>query len=69
MDTIYSHRQQLVREMKFIKDIVELYPALSITNLLIREINLRCNPFGGDIVKTLTSLSTKLTKYVDHPRK
>ncbi|CAF4217162.1 unnamed protein product [Adineta steineri] len=62
MDTIYSHRQQLVREMKFIKDIVELYPALSITNLLIREINLRCNPFGGDIVKTLTSVCAKLTK-------
>ncbi|CAF3844233.1 unnamed protein product, partial [Adineta steineri] len=33
MNTTYSHRQQLVREMKFIKDIVELYSALSITNL------------------------------------
>ncbi|CAF4277438.1 unnamed protein product, partial [Adineta steineri] len=36
---------------------------------LIREINLRSNPFGGDIVKTLTLVCAKLTKYVDHPRK
>jgi hypothetical protein len=34
MDTTYSHRQQLVREMKPIKDIIELYPGLSITNLV-----------------------------------
>ncbi|CAF3965569.1 unnamed protein product, partial [Rotaria sp. Silwood1] len=69
MDATYSHRKQLVQEMKPVKDIVELYPALAITNLLIREINLRCDPFGGDIVKTLTSVCTKLIKYVDHPRK
>ncbi|CAF1391843.1 unnamed protein product [Rotaria sordida] len=69
MDATYSHRKQLVQEMKPFKDIVELYPALAITNLLIREINLRCDPFGGDIVKTLTSVCTKLIKYVDHPRK
>ncbi|CAF3580674.1 unnamed protein product [Rotaria sordida] len=69
MDATYSHRKQLVQEMKPVKDIVEVYPALAITNLLIREINLRCDPFGGDIVKTLTSVCTKLIKYVDHPRK
>ncbi len=34
MDATYSHRQQLVREIKPIKNIVELYPALSITNLV-----------------------------------
>jgi hypothetical protein len=34
MDTTYSHRQQLVREMKPIKDIVELYVGLSITSLV-----------------------------------
>ncbi len=34
MDTTYLHRQQLVREMKPIKIIVELYPALSIPNLI-----------------------------------
>ncbi|CAF4157090.1 unnamed protein product [Adineta steineri] len=62
MDTTYSPHQQLAREMKSIKHIVELYPALSITNLLIREINLRCDPFGGDIVKTLTSVCAKLIK-------
>ncbi|CAF1458973.1 unnamed protein product, partial [Adineta steineri] len=69
MDATYSHRQQLVQEMKSIKDIVDLYPALSITNLLIREINLRCDPLGGDIVKTLTLVFAKLIKYIDHPRK
>ncbi|CAF4136886.1 unnamed protein product, partial [Adineta steineri] len=61
MNTTYSHRQQLVREMKSIKDIVELYSALSITNL--------CDSFGGDIVKTSTSVCAKLVKYVNHPRK
>ncbi|CAF2524215.1 unnamed protein product [Rotaria sp. Silwood2] len=55
--------------MNPIKDIVELFPGLSITNLLIREINLRCDPLDGDIVKTLTSVCAKLIKYVDHPRK
>ncbi len=34
MDITYPHRQRLVREMKPIKEIVELYPALSVTNLV-----------------------------------
>ncbi|CAF4775845.1 unnamed protein product, partial [Rotaria magnacalcarata] len=33
MDITYAHRQNLVREMKPIKEIIELYPALSITDL------------------------------------
>ncbi|CAF1468480.1 unnamed protein product [Rotaria magnacalcarata] len=33
MDITYAHRQHLVREMKPIKEIIELYPALSITGL------------------------------------
>ncbi len=34
MDITYPHRQRLVREMKPIKEIVELYPALSTINLV-----------------------------------
>ncbi|CAF3629840.1 unnamed protein product [Rotaria socialis] len=62
MDITYAHRQNLVREMKPIKEIIELYPALSITDLLIREINLHFDPFDGDIVQTLKLSCTKLFK-------
>ncbi|CAF3311023.1 unnamed protein product [Rotaria socialis] len=62
MDITYAHRQNLVREMKPIKEIIELYPALSITDLLIREINLHVDPFDGDIVQTLKLSCTKLFK-------
>ena len=34
MDITYPHRQRLVREMKPIKQIVDLYPALSVTDLV-----------------------------------
>lgn len=34
MDLTYPHRQRLVREMKPIKDIIELYPAFSIVSLV-----------------------------------
>ncbi|CAF2124960.1 unnamed protein product [Rotaria magnacalcarata] len=62
MDITYAHRQNLVREMKPIKEIIELYPALSITDLLIREINLHFDPFDGDIVQILKLSCTKLFK-------
>ncbi|CAF2076544.1 unnamed protein product [Rotaria magnacalcarata] len=62
MDITYAHRQNLIREMKPIKEIIELYPALSITDLLIREINLHFDPFDGDIVQILKLSCTKLFK-------
>ncbi|CAF3744706.1 unnamed protein product [Rotaria socialis] len=62
MNITYAHRQNLVREMKPTKEIIELYPALSITDLLIREINLHFDPFDGDIVQTLKLSCTKLFK-------
>jgi hypothetical protein len=34
MNITYAHRQHLVREMKSIKEIIELYPALSITDFV-----------------------------------
>jgi len=34
MDIAYPHRQRIVRKRRPIKEIVELYPALSVTNLL-----------------------------------
>jgi len=34
MDITYAHRQRLVREMKPIKEIIELYAALSITDFV-----------------------------------
>lgn len=34
MDLTYSHRQRLVREMKPIKEIVDLYPALCVHDLV-----------------------------------
>ncbi len=37
MDLTYAHRQRLVQEMKPIKEIIELYPALSIANLVSRK--------------------------------
>jgi hypothetical protein len=37
MDLTYAHRQRFVQEMKPIKEIIELYPALSITNLVSRK--------------------------------
>ncbi|CAF4697551.1 unnamed protein product [Rotaria socialis] len=69
MDITYAHRQNLVREMKPIKEIIELYPALSITDLLIREINLHFDPFDGDIVQTLKLSCTKLFKSMNHQEK
>ncbi|CAF4576760.1 unnamed protein product, partial [Rotaria magnacalcarata] len=33
MDITYPHRQRLVHEMKPVKQILELYPALSVSNL------------------------------------
>ncbi|CAF4517659.1 unnamed protein product [Rotaria socialis] len=69
MNITYAHRQNLVREMKPTKEIIELYPALSITDLLIREINLHFDPFGGDIVQTLKLSCTKLFKSMDHQEK
>ncbi len=35
----------------------------------IREINLRSDPFDGDIVQALESSFIKLVKNVDHPEK
>ncbi|CAF4519098.1 unnamed protein product [Rotaria socialis] len=69
MDITYPHRQRLVREMKPIKQIVTLYPALAVVDLIVREINVHCDPFDGDIVETLKSSFTKLLKYLDHPQK
>jgi hypothetical protein len=34
MDITYAHRQRLIRETKPIKEIIELYPALSITDFV-----------------------------------
>jgi hypothetical protein len=34
MDITYAHRQCLVQKMKPIKEIIELYPALSITDIV-----------------------------------
>ncbi|CAF1279155.1 unnamed protein product [Rotaria sordida] len=64
MNIMFVDRRRLVQEMQPVNDIVELYPALSVTNLLIREINLRSDPFSTDIIQTLTSNCTKL-KTVD----
>ncbi|CAF2819414.1 unnamed protein product [Rotaria sp. Silwood2] len=69
MDLTYAHRQRLVQEMKPIKEIIELYPALSITDFFIREINVHSDPFYGDIVQALKSSCTKLVKHLDHPQK
>ncbi|CAF1332359.1 unnamed protein product [Rotaria sordida] len=69
MDIKYVHHQRLVQEMKSIKEIVELYPALSVTNLLIREINLCSDPFAGDIIEALKCSCTKLMKYLEHQQK
>ncbi|CAF4517954.1 unnamed protein product [Rotaria magnacalcarata] len=55
--------------MKPIKEIIELYPALSITGLLIREINLHSDPFDGGIIQTLKLSCTKLFKNMDHQEK
>ncbi|CAF3921948.1 unnamed protein product [Rotaria sp. Silwood1] len=55
--------------MKPIKEITELYPALSITDFFIREINVHSDPFYGDIVQALKSSFTKLVKHLDHPQK
>ncbi|CAF3370843.1 unnamed protein product [Rotaria socialis] len=35
INIIYAHRQHLVRDMRPIKEIIELYPALSIADLLV----------------------------------
>ncbi|CAF0939739.1 unnamed protein product [Adineta steineri] len=51
MNTTYSHRQQLVREMKFIKDIVELYSALSITNLEVIDVHPKIQVQSIDKIK------------------
>ena len=37
MDTTYGHRQRLDREMKSIKEIVELYPTLLVTSSVSAE--------------------------------
>ncbi|CAF4717373.1 unnamed protein product, partial [Rotaria socialis] len=37
MDITYPHRQRLVREMKPIKQIVTLYPALAVVDLVGHE--------------------------------
>jgi len=37
MDLTYAHRQRLVREMKPIKEIIELYSALLITDFVSTE--------------------------------
>ncbi|CAF5141488.1 unnamed protein product, partial [Rotaria magnacalcarata] len=69
MDITYPHRQRLVHEMKPVKQILELYPALSVSNLIIREINVHYDPFDGDIIQTLKSNFTKLFNYTDNPQK
>ncbi|CAF4461008.1 unnamed protein product [Rotaria socialis] len=69
MDITYPHRQRLVHEMKPVKHILELYPALSVSNLIIREINVHYDPFDGDIIQTLKSNFTKLFNYTDNPQK
>lgn len=38
MDITYLHRQHLVRDMKPIKEIVELYPAFSVVSLVSHTI-------------------------------
>ncbi|CAF1435810.1 unnamed protein product [Rotaria sordida] len=63
MNIMFVDRRRLVQEMQPVNDIVELYPALSVTNLLIREINLRSDPFSTDIIQTLTSNCTKLARH------
>ncbi|CAF4440201.1 unnamed protein product, partial [Didymodactylos carnosus] len=69
MDITYPHRQRIVREMKPIKEIVELYPALSVTNLFIREINCHCAPYDGDIIHALKSNCSRLVKHLEQPGK
>ncbi|CAF4510906.1 unnamed protein product, partial [Didymodactylos carnosus] len=69
MDITYPHRQRIVREMKPIKEIVELYPALSVTNLFIREINRHCAPYDGDIIHALKSNCSRLVKHLEQPGK
>ncbi|CAF2101603.1 unnamed protein product [Rotaria magnacalcarata] len=69
MDITYPHRQRLVHEMKPVKQILELYPALSVSNLIIREINVHYDSFDGDIIQTLKSNFTKLFNYTDNPQK
>ncbi|CAF3911302.1 unnamed protein product [Rotaria magnacalcarata] len=68
MDITYAHRQHLVREMKPIKEIIELYPALSITGLLIREINLHSDPFDGE-EQPLFILEHLIMKRYKHSKK
>ena len=43
MDMTYSHRQRIIKENKLIKEILELYPALSVTTIVS---NRRMLPFN-----------------------
>ncbi|CAF3791531.1 unnamed protein product [Rotaria sp. Silwood1] len=64
MDITYPHRHRLVQEMKPIKQIIDLYPALTVIDLIIREINVHFDPFDGDIVETLKGNTSKLSSYI-----
>ncbi|CAF3710807.1 unnamed protein product [Rotaria socialis] len=68
IDTAYAHRQCLASEMIPIKQIIELCPALSIADFMIREMNLHFDPFHGDI-QALQSTFTKLATTLDHQEK
>ncbi|CAF1329724.1 unnamed protein product, partial [Didymodactylos carnosus] len=69
MDITYPHRQRIVRDMRPIKEIVKLSPALSVTNLFVREMNRHSAPYDGDIIQALKSNCSRMVGDLDQPEK
>ncbi|CAF1236498.1 unnamed protein product, partial [Didymodactylos carnosus] len=71
-DFTYSHRRQMIMNNTLVKEILEYYPALTITSIFLREVNLRCDPYFSSVSEAVKknfhklslTLSEQLTKTI-----
>ncbi|CAF4130107.1 unnamed protein product [Rotaria sordida] len=67
--TVLATRAAVEREFSFTGNIITQKYSKSSSDTLIREINLRSDPFTEDSIQALKSSYTKLVKYSNHQRK